>query len=152
MVAVGDTAPEFELLNQDEETVRWKDLRGKKVVLFAYPKANTPGCTKQACGFRDRMPVMEAADAVVLGISPDKPAALKKWKDKQSLPYDLLSDPDHEVLEALGAWGEKSMYGRKYFGVIRSHFIFGEDGSVLDAQVKVSPAKSIDLATRFLEG
>lgn len=152
MLAAGDTAPDFELLNQDEKTVRLKDFRGKKVVLFAYPKANTPGCTQQACGFRDKTPVLEDANAVVLGISPDKPAALRKWKEQEGLPYDLLSDPEHEVLEALGAWGEKSMYGRKYFGVIRSHFIFDEKGKVLDIQIKISPAKSVELATKFLKG
>lgn len=150
MVTTGQPAPDFELLNQDEETVRLKDLRGKKVLLFAYPKANTPGCTKQACGFRDRLPVIEEAGAVVLGISPDKPSALKKWQEKENLPYDLLSDPDHEVLEALGAWGEKSMYGRKYFGVIRSHFILDEEGKILDARIKVSPAKSVELASEYL--
>ncbi|MCB1033720.1 MAG: peroxiredoxin, partial [Acidobacteria bacterium] len=91
MISIGDKAPDFALPNQDGETVRLSDLKGKKVVLFAYPKADTPGCTQQACGFRDQMPVLQSADAVVLGISPDKPAALKKWQAKQSLPYDLLS-------------------------------------------------------------
>lgn len=150
MIDTGDQFPDFELQNQDGETVRAADLRGKKVVLFAYPKAATPGCTKQACGFRDRLPDLDGA--TVLGISPDPPAALKKWKEKEALPYDLLSDPDHELLERLGAWGEKSMYGRKYMGVIRSHWVLGEDGEVLDARVKVSPAKSVELATRFLGG
>lgn len=145
---VGDTIPDFELVNQDGETVRASDYRGAKWVLFAYPKASTPGCTKQACGFRDRH--ADLAGARVLGISPDAPAALKKWKDKEGLPYDLVSDPDHEVLERLGAWGEKSLYGRKYMGVIRSHWVIGEDGEILDEQIKVSPAKSVELATRFL--
>lgn len=151
MIQIGDPAPDFALPNQDGETVRLRDLRGKKVVLFAYPKANTGGCTKQACGFRDHMPQIADAGAVVLGISPDRPAALRTWKEKEGLPYDLLSDPEHEVLEALGAWGEKSMYGKKYMGVVRSHFIFGEDGTVLDAQIKVSPAESVERATAFLE-
>ena len=150
MIQTGDTMPDFELPNQDGETVRLRDLRGKKVLLFAYPKANTPGCTKQACGFRDNTPQIDAAGAVVLGLSPDAPEALAKWQAKENLPYDLLSDPEHELLEALGAWGEKSMYGRKYMGVIRSHWIVGEDGTVLDAQIKISPAKSIEKATRFL--
>lgn len=150
MIQTGDAMPDFELPNQDGETVRLRDLRGKKVLLFAYPKANTPGCTKQACGFRDNTPQIDAAGAVVLGLSPDAPEALAKWKAKENLPYDLLSDPEHELLEALGAWGEKSMYGRKYMGVIRSHWIVGEDGTVLDAQIKISPAKSIEKATRFL--
>lgn len=150
MIEIGDPAPDFALPNQDGETVRLRDLRGKKVLLFAYPKANTGGCTKQACGFRDAMPSITAADAVVLGLSPDAPAALKRWQEKESLPYDLLSDPDHEVLEAFGVWGEKSMYGRKYMGVIRSHFVIGEDGTLLDVQRKVSPAKSIDKGVAFL--
>ena len=152
MVQIGDNAPDFELPNQDGDVVKLSDLRGKKVLLFAYPKANTPGCTKQACGFRDAMPRIEAAGAVVFGLSPDKPAALAKWKAKEQFPYDLLSDPEHEVLEAYGAWGEKSMYGKTYEGVIRSHFIIDEEGKIADAQVKVSPAKSVETGVGFLDG
>lgn len=151
MVQQGDTAPDFELLNQDGETVKLSDFRGKKVLLFAYPRASTPGCTKQACGFRDATPDFEVANAVVLGLSPDEPKALVKFKEKQSLPYDLLSDPEHKVLEAWGAWGEKSMYGKKYMGVIRSHWVIGEDGTVLDANVKISPAKSIEKGVKFFQ-
>jgi peroxiredoxin Q/BCP len=99
---------------------------------------------------RDSLPRFEAASAVVLGLSPDKPAALKKWKDKEKLPYDLLSDPEHKVLEAYGAWGEKSMYGKKYFGVIRSHWIIDEQGKIADAQVKVKPLDSVERAVAFL--
>lgn len=150
MPAVGDTAPDFELVNQDGETVKLSDYRGKKVLLFAYPKAGTSGCTTQACGFRDEFPRIEAANAVVLGLSPDEPDKLKKWKADENLPYDLLSDPDHAVLEAWGAWGEKSMYGKKYMGVIRSHWLIDEDGKVIDAQVKVSPKKSIELGIKAL--
>ncbi|MCG8460129.1 MAG: thioredoxin-dependent thiol peroxidase [Holophagales bacterium] len=152
MVQVGDTAPDFELPNQDGDSVKLSDLRGKKVLLFAYPKANTGGCTKQACGFRDALPQIEEAGAVVLGISPDEPKALAKWKAKESLPYDLLSDPEHRVLEAYGVWGEKSMYGKKYWGVIRSHFVIDEEGAIADAQVKVSPAKSVEKGVGFLAG
>lgn len=151
MIQTGDPVPDIELQNQDGKPVKLSDYRGKKVLLFAYPKANTPGCTKQACGFRDNAPVIDAAGAVVLGLSPDPPAALAKWKEKEGLPYDLLSDPEHTLLEALGAWGEKSMYGRKYMGVIRSHWVVGEDGTVIETQLKVSPAKSIEKATRFLD-
>lgn len=150
MLRVGDAAPEFDLPNQDGERVKLSDLRGKKVLLFAYPKANTGGCTKQARGFSEAMPQFEEAGAVVLGLSPDPPAALAKWREKESLPYDLLSDPEHEVLEAYGVWGEKSMYGRKYWGVIRSHFVIDEEGKIADAQVKVSPAKSIEKGVKFL--
>ena len=152
MPAVGDMAPDFELLNQNGENVKLSDYRGKKVLLFAYPKAGTPGCTTQACGFRDNSAQIETADAVVLGLSPDEPTALAKWIKKESLQYDLLSDPEHQVLEAWEAWGEKSMYGKKYMGVIRSHWVIGEDGIVLDAQIKVSPKKSIEKALKFLAG
>lgn len=150
MPTVGEPAPDFELPNQDGQPVKLSDYRGKKVILFAYPKAGTSGCTTQACGFRDELPAFEAANAVVLGISPDEPAALKKWKAKENLPYDLLSDPEHTTLEAWGAWGEKSMYGKKYFGVIRSHWVIDEEGKVIDEQVKISPKKSIEKAVKLL--
>ncbi|MCZ2095083.1 MAG: thioredoxin-dependent thiol peroxidase [Anaerolineae bacterium] len=150
MPAVGEKAPDFELKNQDGETVRLSDYRGQKVVLFAFPKAGTSGCTAQACGLRDAFPRLEAANAVVLGLSPDQPADLKKWQQEESLPYDLLSDPDHRVLEEWGVWGEKSMYGKTYMGVIRSHWIIDENGIIADAQVKVSPAESVERATQFL--
>jgi len=151
MLDIGVAAPDFELPNQQGDLVKLSDFRGQKVLLFAYPKAGTSGCTRQACGFRDNFVKIEAADTVVLGISPDAPAALTRWKEKEALPYDLLSDPAHEVLEAWGAWGEKSMYGKKYMGVIRSHWLIGEDGSLLDVQFKVSPKKSIALALKALE-
>ena len=150
MPSVGEQAPDFELLNQRGESVKLSDYRGRKVLLFAYPRAATPGCTVQACGFRDNFAQIDTADAIVLGISPDEPAALAKWIEAENLPYDLLSDPEHQALEAWGAWGERSMYGKKYMGVIRSHWIIGEDGVVLDEQLKVSPKKSIDKALKFL--
>ncbi len=150
MLSVGEMAPDFELSNQNGEQVSLAGFRGQKVLLFAYPKANTSGCTVQACGFRDNLPTIETANAVVLGLSPDLPAALQAWHTQESLSYDLLSDPDHKVLEAYSAWGEKSMYGRKYMGVIRSHFIIDEEGRFLDVQIKVSPKKSIELATKVL--
>lgn len=152
MPEIGDTAPDFELKNQHGQTVRLSDLRGRKVILFAYPKAATSGCTTQACGFRDALPQVETHNAVVLGISPDAPDALKKWRDKEGLSYDLLSDPTHETLEAWGAWGEKSMYGKKYFGVIRSHWVIDEDGKIIDVQVKVSPKDSVVKALKVLAG
>ena len=150
MPAVGETAPDFELLNQDGETVKLSDFRGQKVLLFAYPKAGTSGCTTQACGFRDAFPRFEASNMVVLGISPDEPEKNRKWKEKENLPYDLLSDPEHTTLEAWGAWGEKSMYGKKYMGVIRSHWVIGEEGTIIDEQVKISPKKSIEKAEKML--
>jgi len=152
MPAVGEKAPDFELKNQTGKLVRLSDYRGKKVVLFAFPKAGTPGCTTQACGLRDQFPRIQSANATVLGLSPDSPEDLLKWKEQERLPYDLLSDPDHTVLEAWGAWGEKVNYGRKYMGVIRSHWIIDENGIVVDAQVKVSPEQSVERATKFLAG
>lgn len=147
MPKAGEQAPDFALINQDGDTVKLSDLRGKKVVIFAYPKAATSGCTTQACGFRDEFPRIKDANATVLGLSPDQPDALRAWKDAEKLPYGLLSDPNHEVL---AAWGEKSMYGKKYMGVIRSHWIIGEDGTVLDARIKISPKDSVAAATEFL--
>jgi peroxiredoxin Q/BCP len=151
MPAVGETAPDFELLNQDGKAVKLSDYRGKKVILFAYPKAATSGCTEQACGLRDSFPQFQNANATVLGLSPDEPKALKKWKDAESLPYDLLSDPEHQVLEAWGVWGEKSMYGKKYMGVIRSHWVIDENGVIVDAQVGVSPKVSVQAAVDLVK-
>lgn len=152
MPVVGEQAPDFELLNQDGKLVKLSDFRGKKVVLFAFPKAFTSGCTTQACGLRDTFPQIQSANAIVLGLSPDLPNDLLRWKQTENLPYDLLSDPEHHVLEKWGAWGEKSMYGKTYMGVIRSHWIIDENGIVVDAQVKVSPTESIERANRFLAG
>lgn len=150
MPKANEPAPDFELQNQDGRTVRLSDFRGRRVVLFAFPKAATPGCTTQACGFRDRLPDIEASNAVVLGISPDPPEALRKWKEAEKLPYDLLSDPEHKVLDTWGAWGERSIYGRKFMGVIRSHWVIDENGVVMDERIKISPDESVKLATRAL--
>lgn len=150
MPRAGEMAPDFELRNQHGELVKLSDYRGRKVLLFAYPKAGTSSCAVQACGFRDHFAQIETANAVVLGLSPDAPAALAKWIEAESLPYDLLSDPEHRVLEAWNAWGERAMYGKTYQGVIRSHWIIGEDGAVLDEQIKISPKKSIEAALKFL--
>jgi len=152
MPSVGEKAPDFELKDQNGQLMRLSDLRGKKVVLFAFPKAGTPGCTKQACGFRDMFPRIEAADAVVLGLSPDSPDDLLQWKQTENLPYTLLSDPDHRVLEAWGAWGEKTSYGKSYMGVIRSHWVIDESGTIIDAQIKVSPEDSVSRALKVLAG
>lgn len=152
MPTVGEKAPDFTLKNQNGQPVKLSDFRGKKVVLFAYPKAATAGCTKQACGFRDQYPRIQDANAVVLGLSPDSPEELLKWKQEEHFPYDLLSDPDHAVLETWGAWGEKESYGKTTMGVIRSHWIIDENGRVADEQIKVSPEKSVELATEFVTG
>lgn len=152
MPAVGEKAPDFELLNQDGETVKLSDFRGQTVILFAYPKADTPGCTTQACGLRDNFPQFQEKDATVIGISPDQPEALKKWKEKVELPYTLVSDPDHKVLEEWGAWGERNMYGNKYMGVIRSHWVIDADGVIVDENIKISPKKSIEKAVKIVIG
>ncbi len=143
MPNVGEKAPDFELPNQDGKLIKLSDFRGKKVILFAYPKADTPGCTTQACGFRDNFPKIQADNAVVLGISADEPKDQLKWKQKQNLPYDLLSDVDHKVLEEWGVWGEKSMYGKTYMGITRSHWVIDENGVLIDEQIKISPENSI---------
>ncbi len=150
MPAIGQPMPEFSLVNQDGKTISLRDLRGKKVVLFAFPRADTPGCTTQACGFRDNFANILTKNATVLGISADSPEDLKKWQQQEGLQYDLLSDPDHTLLEALGAWGEKSMYGKTYMGIIRSHWVFDENGSIIDEQIKISPEDSVRKAYQTL--
>ena len=148
MLNVGEPVPDFELINQDGNPVHLSDFRGKKVVVFAYPKAGTSGCTTQACGFRDQFPKFDANNIVVLGLSPDDPKDQLKWKQAESLPYDLLSDPDHTVLDQWGAWGEKSMYGKTYEGVIRSHWIIDENGVLVDQQLNVKPLDSVERAVK----
>lgn len=143
MLSIGEKAPEFELLDSESNPVKLADFLGQRVIIFFYPKADTPGCTKQACGFRDNFPRIEASGSIVLGISPDKPPALAKWKKKINLPYPLLADPDHEVAEAYGVWGQKSMYGKKYMGIIRSHFVVDADGNIEDVQFNVKPEDSV---------
>ena len=150
MPDTGDFAPDFELLSDEEKSVKLADFGSQRVILFFYPKAATPGCTTQACGFRDNYPAISAAGATVIGISPDSPAVLAKWKAKEKLPYILLSDPDHIVAEAYGVWGEKSMYGRKYMGIIRSHFVIDAHGRLEDSQVKISPKDSVTQALKTL--
>jgi peroxiredoxin Q/BCP len=150
MLAKGDVAPDFVLLDSDEESFKLSDLRGKRVVLFFYPRADTPGCIKQACGFRDNFAVIEAADATVVGISPDTPEDLAAWRASINLPYALLSDPDHEVAEAYGAWGEKNMYGRTHTGIIRSHFVVDAEGKLEDVQINVRPETSVSRAVATL--
>ncbi|MCB0002540.1 MAG: thioredoxin-dependent thiol peroxidase [Anaerolineae bacterium] len=148
---VGDLAPDFELTTDSGASVKLSDFRGRRVVLYFYPKDDTSGCTTQACGFRDAYPVIEEQNAVVLGVSPDGVKSHQKFKTKYDLPFTLLVDEDHAVAEAYGAWGEKSMYGKKYMGVIRSHFVIDEQGRIADAQVKVSPTDSVARALATLE-
>ncbi len=150
MLQIGDPAPDFELLSDEGTPVRLSDLRGRRVVLFFYPRADTPGCTVQACGFRDQFPRIESGNATVIGLSPDEPAALAKWRRKEKLPYTLVSDPDHAVAEAYGVWGEKQAYGKSYMGIIRSHAIIGPDGTLEDLRIKVKPDESVQAAVDFL--
>ena len=136
-LAAGDRAPAFTLLDQDGAKVKLSDFKGRKVLVYFYPKADTPGCTTQACELRDISD--DIGDTVVLGISPDAPAKLAKFRDKHDLGFTLLSDPDHAVADAYGVWGEKSMYGKKYFGIIRSAFLVDESGKISHAWPKISP-------------
>lgn len=147
---VGDLAPEFELPADNGETIRLSDFRGKRVVLYFYPKDDTPGCTTQACGFRDAYPQIEEQNAVVIGVSPDSVASHQKFKTKFDLPFLLVADEQHSLAEAYGVWGEKSMYGKKYMGVTRSHFIIDENGYLIDVQGKTSPADSVSGALKLL--
>jgi peroxiredoxin Q/BCP len=136
---VGDKAPEFDLLDQEGESVKLSDFVGQTVVLYFYPKADTPGCTTQACGIRDRSSEYEKAGAVVLGVSPDQPKDLRKFADKYDLPFTLLSDPDHALAEAYGVWVEKKNYGRTYFGNERTTFVIDGEGKIARVFPKVSP-------------
>ena len=151
MLKAGDVAPDFALTADDGSQVTLSDLRGQKVVLYFYPKADTPGCTKQACAVRDAWDQIDAQGATVLGISPDKPPALVKFREKYDLPFPLLSDPDHQVAEAYGAWGEKKMYGKTYEGIIRSHFAVDEEGKLAEVKFKVKPETTAELALRLIE-
>lgn len=139
MIEEGKPAPAFTLDSDDRGTVSLSDFAGKSVVVYFYPKDDTPGCTKEACGFRDAYDRILEKGAVIVGISPDKAASHAKFRGKFSLPFILLADPDHLVLEAYGAWGEKSMYGKKYQGVLRSTVIIGPDGMVKKIYPKVKP-------------
>ncbi len=150
-LSIGDVAPAFEALTDTGETVRSNDYLGKRVVLYFYPKDDTSGCTKQACGFRDSYPMIEEKNAVVLGVSPDGVESHQQFKSKYDLPFTLLVDEDHSIAEAYGVWGEKSMYGRTYMGIIRSHFVIDEAGKLIDVQYKISPQKSVSAALNTIE-
>jgi peroxiredoxin Q/BCP len=129
-LAPGDVAPDFTLPDADGNPVSLASFRGQQVIVYFYPAAMTPGCTKEACDFRDNLADLAKADTAVLGISPDAPAKLAKFRDKEHLTFPLLSDPDHAVHEAYGAWGEKTLYGRKSVGVIRSTFVIDAEGKI----------------------
>jgi thioredoxin-dependent peroxiredoxin len=150
LLSEGDKAPDFALPAQSGKTVKLKDLRGETVVLYFYPRADTPGCTTQACGVRDRSADYEAAGARVIGVSPDEVAAIDKFDGKYDLGFTLLADADHAVAEKYGAWVEKSMYGRKYMGVARATFIIDPKGKIAKVFPKVQPKKHDDLVLKAL--
>lgn len=139
MIDVGDPAPDFALASDRGDVVRLSDLKGTRVVLFFYPKDNTPGCTKEACGFRDSMPAIAQQNATVLGVSPDPVRSHERFRDKYELNFPLLADEDHSVAEAYGAWGKKKLYGREYEGIHRSTFVIGADGRIEKVYRKVRP-------------
>ena len=147
----GDPAPDFTLPDQSGEPVTLSSLQGRNVVLYFYPKADTPGCTTQACGVRDHRSDYESADAVVLGVSPDAPKKIAKFDDKFSLGFPLLGDEDHAVAEAYGVWVKKSMYGREYMGNERTTFVIGPDGVIKDIFHKVKPAEHDELVLGALQ-
>ncbi|MEP7112670.1 MAG: thioredoxin-dependent thiol peroxidase [Ilumatobacteraceae bacterium] len=146
MLTAGQSAPDFTLTNQNNEEQALAALRGQAVLIYFYPRADTPGCTTQACGLRDI--AEQVGDTVIFGISPDKPAALARFREKYSLNFDLLSDVDHSVAEAFDVWQEKKNYGKTYMGIVRSAFLIGADGKIRNAWYKISPK---DTPTRLLE-
>ena len=151
MLKIGDKAPDFTLQSDTGGEVSLSQFTGKKdVVLYFYPRDNTSGCTKEACSFRDNLQQFDAKDSVILGVSPDSIKSHQNFIQKYGLNFTLLSDPDHKVAEAYGAWGEKSMYGRKYMGILRTTFIIGKDGKIKNVFEKVNPADHAEEVLRKL--
>jgi peroxiredoxin Q/BCP len=142
-LAVGDKAPAFALKDQHGTTVRLSGFKGRKVAVYFYPKADTPGCTTQSCNLRDALPEFDELGIDVVGISPDPPAKQLKFDEKYRLGFPLLADEDHAVAEAFGVWGEKSLYGRKFFGIVRSAFLVDEKGKLAGVFYKVSPKDTV---------
>jgi peroxiredoxin Q/BCP len=150
MLKEGDNAPAFTLKDQNGEKVKLSDLKGQPVVVYFYPRADTPGCTTQACGIRDRSDEYAATGARVLGISPDEVSEIAKFAGKFDLDFTLLADPDHKVAEKYGAWGEKSMYGKKYLGVLRNTYIVDAKGKIAKVLPKVQPKEHDKLVLKAL--
>jgi thioredoxin-dependent peroxiredoxin len=147
----GDKAPAFSLQDQSGKTVSLAQFKGKKLLVYFYPKANTPGCTIQSCNVRDARPAFAKKGVAVIGVSPDKPGAQQKFDEKFGLGFPLLADTEHAMAEAYGVWGEKSMYGKKYFGIIRSSFLIDEKGKIAGAWYKVSPGDTVPEAMAVLK-
>lgn len=152
MLLKGSVAPDFELSDQNGEIVRLSDYRGGKVFLYFYPKALTSGCTAQSCSVRDAKTSLKEKGVDVLGISPDLPDKQQQFDKKHNLGFPLLSDPEHKVADAYGIWGEKSMYGKKYMGIIRSSFLVDEKGIIINAWYKVSPNDTVPNAEKEIGG
>jgi peroxiredoxin Q/BCP len=146
VLEIGSKVPDFELANQEGKPIRLSDYRGRKVIVFAFPKANTAGCNAQACAFRDEFPQVTSAHAVVLGISGDSVETLRDWKADKHLPYDLLSDPEHQVLEPWGAWGIPMLGLIRIPMVNRSYWVIDENGVLIDQQINVDPKDSVKKA------
>lgn len=151
MPTIGQAAPDFSLVNQDGVDINLSDYRGKNVIIFAFPKANTFGCNNQACSFRDVFPQINAKNAVVLGVSSDSVEALSAWKKRQRLQYDLLSDPDHQMLDAWDAWGMNLLLFKLPIGATRSYWVIDEDGILVDQQIGVRPLQSVQKALATVE-
>ena len=151
MPAIGELAPDFELQNQDGEAVKLSDYHGKRVIIFAFPKANTMGCNNQACSFRDVFPQIQAQNAVVLGVSSDSVDVLAGWKMRQQLQYDLLSDPDHKMLDAWDAWGLNLFIVKLPISATRSYWVIDESGILVEQQVGVRPQESVEKALAAVE-
>lgn len=151
MIKELEKAPDFTLLDKNGQAVSLHDFKGKKVILYFYPKDNTPGCTKQACGFRDNYAAFTNQGIVVIGISKDSVASHQKFADKYNLPFILLADPDHQVIEAYGVWQEKKNYGKTYMGIVRTTFIIDEEGTVIKVMPKVKPDTNASDILAFLE-
>lgn len=151
MIEVGNKALDFTLKNSQGEEIKLSNFKGKNIVLYFYPRDNTPGCTKEACGFRDVYDEILDLGGVVIGISPDGEKAHQKFKEKHNLPFYLLCDEEHEVAEKYGSWGEKKMYGKTFMGIIRSTFIIDNDFNIVKVYPKVSPAKHSEEILEFLK-
>ena len=152
MLETGSKAPDFTLPDENGNMVTLSSFAGKKVILYFYPKDNTPGCTKEACSLRDTIEDLAKLNAVVIGISPDSSASHTKFKEKHNLPFTLLSDPEHKIMELYGAYGEKMLYGKKTIGVIRTTYIISEDGSIEKVYKKVNTATHGEDIRKYLEG